>query len=105
MDRSTGSGNGVFRPLSGLRILDLSRLIPGAATTHFLADLGADVVKVEQPPVGDYLRDVKPQVDGWSLQGLTLDRGKSSIALDLHHEAGREVLRSLMLEADAVVVV
>ena len=46
----------MFAPLAGIRILDLSKLIPGAAVTHQFADLGADVIKVEEPPVGDYVR-------------------------------------------------
>lgn len=92
-------------PLAGLRVLDLSRLIPGAAVTHYFADYGADVVKVEEPPVGDYLRDVKPDIDGVSVQALTLDRGKRSIALPLRTPEGQAVLHELVASADALVVV
>jgi crotonobetainyl-CoA:carnitine CoA-transferase CaiB-like acyl-CoA transferase len=92
-----------FEPLEGLRILDLSRLIPGAAVTHRFADLGADVIKVEEPPVGDYIREVFPHVDGVSLQHLTLDRNKRSIALSLGGAEGVEVLHALVRSADAVV--
>jgi crotonobetainyl-CoA:carnitine CoA-transferase CaiB-like acyl-CoA transferase len=95
----------VFEPLAGIRVLELSRLIPGAAVTHFFADLGADVVKVEQPPVGDYIREVMPQSQGVSLQHLTLDRNKRSIALDLTLSEGRDVLHDLVRGADAVVEV
>jgi crotonobetainyl-CoA:carnitine CoA-transferase CaiB-like acyl-CoA transferase len=93
----------MFRPLAGIRILDLSRLVPGAAVTHRFADLGADVVKVEEPPVGDYIREVQPQADGVSLQHLTLDRNKRSICLSLREAEGVAVLHALVREADAVV--
>jgi crotonobetainyl-CoA:carnitine CoA-transferase CaiB-like acyl-CoA transferase len=95
----------VFTPLTGIRILELSRLIPGAAVTHYFADFGADVVKVEQPPVGDYIREVMPQTQGVSLQHLTLDRNKRSIALDLTTPEGQDVLHELVRTADAVVEV
>jgi formyl-CoA transferase len=83
--------------------LDLSRLVPGAAVTHSFADLGADVVKVEEPPVGDYIREVFPHADGISLQHLTLDRNKRSIALSLSDPEGVAVLHAMSATADAVV--
>jgi crotonobetainyl-CoA:carnitine CoA-transferase CaiB-like acyl-CoA transferase len=95
----------MLQSLNGIRILDLSLLVPGAACTHFFADFGADVIKVEQPPTGDYIRDVKPGVDGWSLQAQTLDRNKRSLALDLTTGVGREILGVLAASVDAVVVV
>jgi formyl-CoA transferase len=94
-----------YAPLRGLRILDLSRLIPGAGVTHCFADLGAEVVKVEEPPVGDYLRDVKPMIGGLSLQEMVLDRNKRSLALSLRTPAGRAVLHHLVATADALVAV
>lgn len=93
----------MFAPLRGVRVLDLSRLVPGAAVTHRFADMGADVVKVEEPPVGDYIREVHPRIDGVSLQHLTLDRNKRSIALKLGTPEGRAVLNALVRSADAVV--
>jgi crotonobetainyl-CoA:carnitine CoA-transferase CaiB-like acyl-CoA transferase len=93
----------MFRPLQGLRILDLSRLVPGAAVTHRFADLGADVVKIEEPPVGDYIREVLPHVDGISLQHLTLDRNKRSIALRLTEPEGVAILHAMARRADAVI--
>ena len=92
-----------FEPLRGLRIVDLTRLVPGAAVTHWFADYGADVVKVEEPPLGDYIREVHPQVEGVGLQHLTLDRNKRSIALSLADPAGVELLHALVERADAVV--
>jgi len=93
----------MFRPLEGIRILDLSRLVPGAAVTHRFADLGADVVKIEEPPVGDYIREVYPHADGVSLQHLTLDRNKRSLSLSLRSSEGIAVLHALARSADAIV--
>jgi crotonobetainyl-CoA:carnitine CoA-transferase CaiB-like acyl-CoA transferase len=92
----------MFRPLNGVRILDLSRLVPGAAVSHRFADMGADVVKIEEPPVGDYIREVHPHADGVSLQHLTLDRNKRSIALSLRDAEGVAILHAMARSADAV---
>jgi len=92
-----------MEPLAGLRILDLSQLLPGAAVTHYFSDFGADVIKIETPPRGDYIREVMPHVDGISLQHLTLDRNKRSFSLDLKNPAGTAVLHALVRSADAVV--
>jgi crotonobetainyl-CoA:carnitine CoA-transferase CaiB-like acyl-CoA transferase len=75
---------------------------PAAITTH-LADMGADVIKVE-PPSGDYIRDMTwPIVEGVSLMHLHVNRGKRSVVLDLRTDEGREVFRDLVRDADAVV--
>jgi crotonobetainyl-CoA:carnitine CoA-transferase CaiB-like acyl-CoA transferase len=89
-------------PLAGLRIVEVSMLGPGNLTTH-LADLGADVIKVE-PPQGDYGRRMTwPIVEGVSLLFLHISRGKKSIVLDLRTESGRETFLELVRDADAVV--
>jgi len=89
-------------PLAGVRIVECSMLGPGAITTH-LADLGADVIKVE-PPTGDYVREMTwPIVDGVSLMHLHISRGKRSITLDLRTEEGRATFVDLVRGADAVV--
>jgi crotonobetainyl-CoA:carnitine CoA-transferase CaiB-like acyl-CoA transferase len=89
-------------PLAGVRIVECSMLGPGAITTH-LADLGADVLKVE-PPAGDYARQMTwPIVEGVSLLHLHISRGKRSIVLDLRTEEGREIFLELVRGADAVV--
>jgi crotonobetainyl-CoA:carnitine CoA-transferase CaiB-like acyl-CoA transferase len=89
-------------PLAGLRIVEVSMLGPGNLTTH-LADLGADVIKVE-PPQGDYGRRMTwPIVDGVSLLFLHISRGKKSIVLDLRTVVGRETFLDLVRDADAVV--
>jgi alpha-methylacyl-CoA racemase len=93
----------VSAPLDGFLILDLTRLLPGAYCMLLLADLGADVVKVEQPGQGDPLRDAPPLVDGVGAAHLALDRGKRSMTLDLKSPDGPEVLRRLAEGTHAVV--
>jgi crotonobetainyl-CoA:carnitine CoA-transferase CaiB-like acyl-CoA transferase len=92
-------------PLAGLRILDLSRLLPGPFATLVLADLGADVVKVEDPRGGDPLRTLPPLAAGGgeSAAFLALNRNKRSLALELKSPAGREAFLRLCQGADAVV--
>lgn len=88
-------------PLSHVRVLDLSRLYPGAYCTGLLADLGADVIKVEGPGAGDGLRFVEA---GEVLAAhLSLNRGKRSLGLDVKHERAPEVLRRLARSVDVVV--
>ena len=89
-------------PLAGVRIIECSMLGPGAITTH-LADLGAEVIKVE-PPSGDYIRQMTwPIVEGTSLMHWHISRGKKSITLDLRTEEGAGVFRDLVRDADAVI--
>src|SRR6266576_2255625 len=89
-------------PLAGLRVIEVSMLGPGAITTN-LADLGADVIKVE-PPQGDHGRQMTwPIVDGVSLLFLHISRGKKSVVLDLRTDVGRETFLELVRDADAVV--
>jgi crotonobetainyl-CoA:carnitine CoA-transferase CaiB-like acyl-CoA transferase len=88
--------------LSGLRVVECSMLGPGAVSTP-LADLGADVIKVE-PPSGDYIRSMSwPIVEGSALLHLHISRGKRSIVLDLRTDAGRETFLDLVRTADVVV--
>lgn len=90
-------------PLSGLKILDLSRLLPGPLMTRLFADLGADVVKVESPGAPDPVRFVPPLDGEISCAFRALNRGKRSVALDLKSEEGRERYFALADRADAVV--
>lgn len=95
-------------PLAGLRILDLTRLLPGPAATMHLADFGADVIKVEDTGEGDYLRSFPPQVanaQGARVNAIfeTVNRGKRSIRIDLKSAAGRDVLLKLVDTADALI--
>lgn len=93
------------RPLDGIKILDLTRVLAGPIGTMILGDLGADVVKVERPGVGDDLRAWGPPwtPDGVSAYFLAVNRNKRSLALDLKAEAGRDLLRRLVREADVLV--
>jgi crotonobetainyl-CoA:carnitine CoA-transferase CaiB-like acyl-CoA transferase len=90
-------------PLSGVRVLDLSRLLPGPFATLVLADLGADVVKVEEPRAGDYLRSIPPLAGAESGAFHALNRNKRSIALDLRADGGPAALARLARSADVLV--
>lgn len=89
-------------PLAGVRVIESSMLGPAGITTH-LADLGADVIKVE-PPAGDYIRQMTwPIIEGVSLMHLHLNRGKKSITLDLRNDDAVALYKDLVKEADCVV--
>ncbi len=91
-------------PLSGIRVLDLSRLLPGGQCTLMLADMGADVTKVEEPLRGDYIRLASPfDEHGVSPLHLSYNRNKRSLALDLKKENGVSTLLRLVKEADVLV--
>lgn len=90
-------------PLAGIRILDLSRLLPGPYASLILADLGATVDKVEDLAQGDYLRHVPPLVDGDSAIFHALNRNKRSVRLDLKKPEGVRVLRKLLDRADVLI--
>jgi crotonobetainyl-CoA:carnitine CoA-transferase CaiB-like acyl-CoA transferase len=97
----------VSLPLEGIRVLDLSRLLPGGFCALLLADFGAEVLKVEDTGMGDYIRWSPPFYDGAhesarSALFLSLNRNKRSIRLDLKHERGREALLRLVREYDVV---
>ncbi len=94
-------------PLSGIKVLDLSRLLPGGFCSLLLADFGAEVLKVEDTGQGDYIRWAPPYYDGAedsakSALFLSLNRNKRSIRIDLKNEAGREVLLRLVRDHDVV---
>ena len=91
-------------PLAGVRVLDLTRLLPGNAATLVLAGLGADVVKVEDPRFGDGTRLAPPYaITGESGPHLALNRGKRSLAVDLKHPEGRALLLDLVAHAEVLV--
>ena len=89
-------------PLTGLRVLDYGQYVAGPFATMLLADLGADVIKVE-PPAGDQWRRYDPFEEGESRHFYALNRGKRSVALDLKTEAGRAASRELIATSDALV--
>ncbi len=90
-------------PLKGLLVLDFTRLLPGPFCTQLLANLGADVIKVEDPAIGDYMRAVPPSIGDVSYPFLMVNRGKKSLAVDLKTPEGREILYKLVSKADLVV--
>jgi crotonobetainyl-CoA:carnitine CoA-transferase CaiB-like acyl-CoA transferase len=90
-------------PLTGIRVLDLTRLLPGAFATLMLAELGADVIKIEDPKGGDPTRALPPLVDGRGLYDLLLNRGKKSVALDLRLPESRATLDRLIATADVMI--
>jgi alpha-methylacyl-CoA racemase len=89
--------------LRGIRVLDLSRLLPGPFLTMVLADMGADVVKIEDPKLGDYLRALPPGKGGMSGRFLAINRGKRSLALDLKAAPARDAFLQMVAKADVVV--
>jgi crotonobetainyl-CoA:carnitine CoA-transferase CaiB-like acyl-CoA transferase len=89
--------------LDGTRVVDATRLLPGGFCTMLLSDMGAEVVKVEQPGLGDYMRATPPTKDGRSPVHATVNRNKLSIGIDLKARAGKEVMRRLLKEADVFV--
>ena len=89
-------------PLAGVRVIESSLLGPGAIGAH-LADLGAEVIKVESPS-GDYIRQMTwPIIEGTSLLHLHVNRGKRSVALDLRKPDGVQIYRDLAKDADVVI--
>jgi len=97
----------VSLPLEGIRVLDLSRLLPGGFCSLLLADFGADVIKVEDTGMGDYIRWSPPYYEGAhdsakSALFLSLNRNKRSVRLDLKSDGGREALLALVRDADVV---
>ncbi len=90
-------------PLAGIRVIDLSRLLPGPYCTWLLASLGAEVIRIEDPSGNDYTRTLPPVVEGTGVFFAALHRGKRSVALDTRHPRGQEALRTLLGTADVLV--
>jgi len=89
-------------PLSGVRVLDLSRQLPGPLATMTLADFGADVIKIEDTRTGDSFRTTAPLQNGISVRHLMLNRNKRGLAIDLKSEAGREIFKRLARDSHVV---
>ncbi|MEF8901978.1 MAG: CoA transferase, partial [Halovenus sp.] len=88
--------------LDGITVVDLSRLLPGPYGTQLLADMGAEIIKIEPPEQGDYAREMGPMVDGTGSVFASINKGKKSVTLDLKSGAGREIFLSIAEEADVV---
>ncbi len=91
-----------MQPLKGIRILDLSRLLPGPYLTQLLADLGAEVIKVETPSLGDYARSLPPEMGIGDLFNM-VNKGKKSLALDYRKLEGAEIFLKLAANAQVIV--
>jgi len=90
-------------PLAGIRVIDIGTMVAGPVAATLLADLGAEVIKIEQPGRGDSLRHIGPSVDGeglwWNVEG----RNKKSVTLDLRQPDGQRVLKEMLKHADVLV--
>ena len=96
-DNNTWAG-----PLQGIRVLDLTRVLAGPAASLALADLGAEIIKVEPPGSGDETRTFPPFRDGESHYYIAVNRGKKSIVVDLKSEAGVELIKELVAKCDVL---
>lgn len=92
-----------MQALSGIRVLDMSRLLPGPYCTMLLADFGAEVIKIEEPGKGDYSRSFPPFLKDFGYWHLQLNRNKQSVVLDLKSEEGKNTFLELVKTADVVV--
>ncbi len=90
-------------PLQSLRVLDFSTLLPGPFASMMLADMGADVLRIESPQRADLVRWMPPFVDGVSVVHAHLNRNKKSLAVDLKSESGRQIIFRLLQQYDVVI--
>ena len=90
-------------PLSGTKVLDFSTLLPGPYATMMLADMGAEVIRIESPKRGDLLREMAPRFDDRSYAHLAINRNKKSLAIDLKTSESKSVIETLIKAADIIV--
>jgi len=91
-------------PLKGIKVLELSRTLAGPFCSMQLADMGADVIKVEQPDIGDETRSyIPPAINGESTYFMSLNKNKKAMTLNLKSEEGQEIVKKLVAEADVVI--
>ena len=90
-------------PLNGIKVLDLTRVLAGPYATMLLGDLGAEVIKIEQPGTGDESRNFGPFKNGFSLYFMSVNRGKRSVTLNLKTERGRAIFKQLLNQTDILV--
>ncbi|MGH7277477.1 MAG: CaiB/BaiF CoA transferase family protein [Candidatus Rokuibacteriota bacterium] len=91
------------RPLAGVRVLDLTRILAGPFSSMMLADMGAEVSKIEEPGKGDDTRSWPPFVKGEATYFMSVNRGKKSLTLNLKAPAGQDILRTLVTKSDVLV--
>ena len=90
-------------PLNGIKVLDLTRVLAGPYATMLLSDLGAEVIKIEQPGTGDESRNFGPFKNGFSLYFMSVNRGKQSVTLNLKTERGQAIFKQLLKRTDMLV--
>lgn len=90
-------------PLAGIKVIDLSTMISGPLAGMILADQGAEVIKVESPGMGDMMRHIGTQKNGMTGIYALHNRGKKSLVVDLKHQTGKEILRTLIAESDVLI--
>lgn len=93
----------VSGPLTGIKILDLTRLLPGPLATQMLADMGAEVIKIEDPKAPDYTKFMPPHYHDVGISYLALNRSKKSLNINLSHPEGKQIFFELVKSADIVV--
>ena len=89
-------------PLEDITVVELTQMVAGPHVGMHLADMGADVIKIERPEYGEISRNVEPMVGGESFYYMTVNRGKRSVTLDLKSETGRKLLLKIIDDADIV---
>lgn len=92
-----------MKPLDNITVLDLTRLLPGAVATMMLGDFGADIIKIEEPGIGDPARQSRAGIKQPGAYFLATNRNKRSVTINLKHERGREIFLRLVEKADVVV--
>lgn len=90
-------------PLDGIKVLDLTRVLAGPFATMILGDLGAEVIKIEQPDSGDESRNFGPFKNGFSLYFMSVNRGKRSVTLNLKSDQGKAIFKQLVQQSDILV--
>src|SRR5689334_17332029 len=93
----------MMKPLAGMRVLDLTKVLAGPLCTQYLGDLGAEVIKIEPCETGDETRRWPPFRNDTGAVFLSANRNKKSVAVDLKTEQGREIVRRLARQSDVVV--
>ncbi len=93
----------MVRPLDGITVVALEQAVAAPFATRQLADLGARVIKIERPGVGDFARDYDQSVNGMSSHFVWLNRSKESLTLDIKHPQAQEILTTLIAGADVFI--
>lgn len=91
------------KALAGIKVLDVTQFLAGPYCGLTLADLGAEVIKIESPPAGDFVRIAVPQINGVSIYYENMNRGKKSVTINLKTPEGKEIFTKLLAEADVLV--